>query len=109
MVQLASGLGLVQLLVIDQHFSQRNRLGRLITAIALNPGMIGAGIDEDTALIVTPEGAYEIIGSGKVTFVDGRHLTYTDIHAVKRHDLVTVTGLDIRAFGSHESTLQLTL
>jgi cyanophycinase len=102
MVQLALGLGFAERLIIDQHFSQRNRLGRLLTAVALNPGMIGVGIDEDTALVTAPNGAYEVIGSGKVTFVDGRHLTYTDIYAAKRHDPVTVAGVDIQAFAAGE-------
>lgn len=106
MVQLASGLGLTDSLIIDQHFTQRSRLGRLTTAIALNPGMIGVGIDEDTGLVIAPDGSCEVIGSGTVTVVDGRNLEFTDIHAVKRHDPISVEGLGTHVFNAGE-TFQL--
>jgi cyanophycinase len=100
MVQLASGLGLTDWLIIDQHFTQRARLGRLTTAVALNPGMIGIGVDEDTALILAPNGDCEVIGSGTVTVVDGRDLQFTDIYAVKRHAPIRVQGIGTQVFAS---------
>ncbi len=101
MVQLASGLGLSPF-IIDQHFSQRDRLGRLLTAVALNPGMIGVGIDEDTALMMSPSGQCEVIGAGAVTVVDGRNIGFTDIYAAKRHDPVVVEGVDVRRLQAGE-------
>jgi cyanophycinase len=101
MVQLASGLGLTSF-IIDQHFTQRDRLGRLLTAVALNPGMIGIGIDEDTALVIPSSGQCEVIGSGTVTIVDGRKLEYTDIHAAKRYDPITVKGVDVNVLSVGE-------
>jgi cyanophycinase len=95
MVQIASGLGLVDNLIIDQHFQQRNRLGRLTTAVTLNPGMIGVGLDEDTALIISATADWEVVGSGNVTIVDGRGLEFTDVHEVKRHDPITVRGIRV--------------
>lgn len=70
MVHLTAGLGLSNNLIIDQHFEQRKRLGRLISAVMLNPGMLGIGLDEDTALIIAPDGHCEVIGSGSVTVVN---------------------------------------
>ncbi len=101
MVQLASGLGLTPL-IVDQHFSQRDRLGRLLTAVALNPGMVGVGIDEDTALLISPSGQYEVVGSGSVTVVDGRNMGFTDIYAAKRYDPVVVEGVDIHRLRTGE-------
>jgi cyanophycinase-like exopeptidase len=70
-VDLAPGLGVITRLIIDQHFSQRKRLGRLLTAVALEPGKLGVGIDEDTAIVYYGSGEIEVIGSGQV-FVLGR-------------------------------------
>ena len=70
MVKLARGLGLTQKLLIDQHFHQRNRLGRLLTAVMSYPHMLGVGVDEDTAAMVAPEGVLSVIGRGTVTVVD---------------------------------------
>jgi cyanophycinase len=100
MVQLASGLGLAESLIIDQHFSQRNRLGRLMTAVALNPGCIGVGIDEDTACVICPDGSAEVIGSGTVTIVDGREMAYTDVYSAKGYSPVTVSGVNVRVLRS---------
>ena len=70
MVKLAQGLGLTENLLIDQHFHQRNRLGRLLTAVMSYPHMLGIGVDEDTAAIVTPDNVLSVIGRGTVTIVD---------------------------------------
>ncbi|HET9642843.1 MAG TPA: cyanophycinase [Burkholderiaceae bacterium] len=72
---LAAGLGFVQRVVIDQHFSERKRLGRLLTVVAHNPSLLGIGIDEDTALIVEPGGGIEVVGDGAVTLIDGRQMS----------------------------------
>ncbi len=90
MVQLAAGLGLCAPLIIDQHFRQRDRVGRLLAAVALNPQLIGVGIDENTALLITAEGRAEVIGSGSVTVVDGGTLSYTDTHAVKGYGVIAL-------------------
>ena len=75
-VRLAPGLGVITRLIIDQHFSQRERLGRLLTAVALQPDRLGVGIDEDTAIVYYGTGDIEVIGSGQVFIVDGsRSLT----------------------------------
>jgi cyanophycinase len=71
-VSLGAGLGFVQRVVIDQHFSERHRLARLLTIVAQNPYLLGIGIDEDTALVVERGVGIEVIGAGSVTVVDGR-------------------------------------
>lgn len=95
MVQLAPGLGLLDRVIIDQHFRQRDRVGRLMTAVAYNPLYIGVGIDEDTAFVIGADGNCEVIGSGSVTIVDGSQLEYTNLHAVKSHQPVAVMGMKV--------------
>lgn len=79
-ITMAPGLGLTKRLVIDQHFAQRHRIGRLLTAVALNPFLIGVGIDEDTAIVLEPSHQLHVFGAGTVTIVDGAKILYTDIH-----------------------------
>jgi cyanophycinase len=100
-VHLGAGLGLVQRVVIDQHFSQRNRLSRLLTVIASNPHLLGVGIDEDTALIIAPD-TLEVIGDGAVTIVDARD-TISNIADLPQHgcpELIDVR-LHLLPSGSH--------
>jgi cyanophycinase len=76
-LQMAPGLGLISEVVIDQHFAERGRIGRLIGAVARNPRMLGLGIDEDTAVVV--EGStMRVIGSGAIYVVDGREMTFSN-------------------------------
>jgi cyanophycinase len=82
-ITLAPGLGLTKRLVIDQHFAQRHRIGRLLTAVALNPFLIGVGIDEDTAIVLEPTHQMHVFGAGTVTVIDGSKILYTDIHEVE--------------------------
>ena len=69
MIYLTRGLGLAPSLIIDQHFSQRKRLGRLQMAVEKHPQLVGLGVDEDTAAILTADGCAEVLGSGTVTMV----------------------------------------
>jgi cyanophycinase len=79
MSMLAPGLGLLKDVIIDQHFAERGRLGRLLGALAQNPRLLGLGIDEDTAVIVEQERMFSVIGSGAVHVADGFEITYTNI------------------------------
>lgn len=78
-LKMSPGLGLVKNIMIDQHFAQRGRVGRLLTGIAQNPEVLGIGIDEDTAIVVSDEGIAEVIGSGAVYFVDGSSIRYSNV------------------------------
>lgn len=71
---LEEGLGFVPNAIIDQHFSERRRLGRLMSALAQRPDLIGVGIDEDTALIIERGTGVEVVGRGAVTLIDGRRM-----------------------------------
>jgi cyanophycinase len=71
-VTLGAGLGLAQHVIIDQHFTERHRLARLLSAVAQQPSLLGIGVDEDTALIVERGVGIEVTGHGAVTVVDGR-------------------------------------
>ena len=91
MTQLASGLGLVRHCVIDQHFTQRNRYGRLIMLIAQSPDLLGMGVDEDTAAIITGDHELEVIGRGAVTIIDGRDVV-SNAHEATRTKPLLVSG-----------------
>ncbi len=90
MVTLSPGLGLTNRVIIDQHFRQRDRIGRLMAAVAFNPFLIGVGVDEDTAIVIDSRDRVAVVGRHSVTFVDGGEITYTDIHQVKQHANVAV-------------------
>jgi cyanophycinase len=93
MVQLAPGLGLSNKIMVDQHFRQRDRLGRLLSAIALNPFAIGLGIDEDTAAFIGPDNIVEVVGSGTVTFIDPFELDQSSVADADAHDPIQLTNL----------------
>jgi len=92
-VTLAPGLGLTNRVVIDQHFTQRNRLGRLITALAFNPFLIGLGLDEDTAAFIGPDQTVEVEGSGTLTVVDAAKLKFSSMDQAGPNDSVSMLGL----------------
>ncbi len=93
MVTLVPGLGLTRLAIIDQHFSQRDRLGRLLTALTYNPRPIGIGLDEDTAAFLAPDGMLEVVGTGAVTIIDPAEVEYTSMDSARPQDPVCVLGL----------------
>jgi cyanophycinase len=78
-LKMSPGLGLIDSVIIDQHFAQRGRIGRLLTAVAQNPEVLGIGIDEDTAIVVSDVGIAEVIGSGAVYFLDGTSIIYSNV------------------------------
>ena len=94
MVNLAPGLGLTNKLLIDQHFSQRDRLGRLLAALSYNPYMVGVGIDEDTAIILNSDNRLEVVGSGMVTIIDFSHLKHSSLHNARNNAPISL--VDIR-------------
>ncbi|MGH2686186.1 MAG: cyanophycinase [Actinomycetota bacterium] len=99
MIHLSAGLGLVEGIVVDQHFEQRGRWGRLLAAVALSPRLIGIGLDEDTAAIIYTDRTLEVIGRGAITVVDGSMVT-TDAHHIKGHRPMMVSGAAVHALPS---------
>lgn len=105
-VTLAPGLGLTRDLIVDQHFRQRDRLGRLLSALSYNPGSLGIGLDEDTAAFIGPDDVIEVTGTGAITVVDLADLEYSamadtspgapvDLVGVRLHVLAAGARYDI--------------
>jgi cyanophycinase len=91
MAQVSVGLGILDGVVVDQHFEQRTRLGRLLAVVAQSPSLVGLGLDEDTAAIVFADDSLEVIGRGAVTIVDGSNVV-TDSYQAKGHKAMMVSG-----------------
>jgi cyanophycinase len=92
-VRLAPGLGLTNRVVIDQHFRQRDRLGRLLTALAYNPFAAGIGLDEDTAAFISPYNVIEVEGSGGITLVDASGIEFSSMDQVDEGEPVCMLGV----------------
>jgi cyanophycinase len=105
-VTLAPGLGLTNRVVIDQHFRQRDRLGRLLTALAYNPFAIGIGLDENTAAFIGPDETLEVVGGGAITVVDPSELEFSSMARVRKNDPVCLIGLRLHIL-DHGSTFNL--
>lgn len=93
MVSMAPGLGLTNRFVVDQHFRQRDRLGRLLAALAYNPFALGLGLDEDTAAFYGPDERLEVVGSGGVTVVDPADVAHSSMAAAGRGEPVGLIGI----------------
>ncbi len=94
-VRLSPGLGFLKNIIIDQHFTERGRISRLITAVSFNPYNLGIGIDENTAIILNSEGILEVYGQGSVTIVDGSEITYNEIAEVGDNQEFSVCGVQL--------------
>jgi cyanophycinase len=93
MVTLVPGLGLTHHMIVDQHFRQRDRLGRLLTSISYNPRPIGIGLDEDTAAFIDPDYKLEVVGSGAITVVDPSEMEFSSMDSASRHDPVCLINI----------------
>lgn len=94
-LKMAPGLGFIEGVIIDQHFDQRGRLGRLLCGIAENPGILGIGIDEDTAIHVFSKGYFEVFGNNAVTVIDGRSIDSTNVSELKPNEILTITNASL--------------
>lgn len=94
-VRLAPGLGLTNRFIIDQHFRQRDRLGRLVSALAYNPFPVGIGLDEDTAAFIGPDNTLEVEGSGAVTVVDADGAEFSSMAQADESEPVCLIGLRV--------------
>lgn len=98
-VRLSPGLGFLKNVIIDQHFTERGRISRLITAVSYNPYNLGIGIDENTAIILDKEGTLEVFGEGTVTIVDGSQITFNEIAEVADNQAFSVCGVQLHILG----------
>ncbi len=94
-VRLAPGLGLTNRFIIDQHFRQRDRLGRLLTALAYNPFAVGVGLDEDTAAFIAPDNTLSVEGSGAITVVDAAEVEFSSMDSVNEGRPVCLLGVKL--------------
>ncbi|HMU33650.1 MAG TPA: cyanophycinase [Pyrinomonadaceae bacterium] len=92
-VRLSPGLGFLKNIIIDQHFTERGRISRLVTAVSYNPYNLGIGIDENTAIILDGKGLLEVFGQGSITIVDGSGITFNEIAEVADNESFSVCGI----------------
>lgn len=97
-IELAPGLGLIPDSIIDQHFAERGRIGRLIGAVGHRPDCLGIGIDEDTALRIEG-GTARVIGSGGVTIIDASRASHSNAASARTSDIVSLHGATLHALG----------
>ncbi len=93
MAMLSPGLGLTNRVIIDQHFRERGRLGRLLTAVAHNPFASGFGVDEDTAAFIGPDDKVEVLGSGGLTVIDPSDVEYSSVASAQQGKPVSLIGV----------------
>lgn len=99
---MAPGLGLISGVVIDSHFAERGRIGRLLGAVAQNPKNLGLGIDEDTAIVVSQGEHFEVIGSGAVTVADGADVSYSSLSEANPEGIVSIFDIKLHILGRED-------
>lgn len=92
-LKMAPGLGFIRGVIIDQHFQQRGRIGRLLVGISENPETLGIGLDEDTSIVVKENGEINVIGSGAVYVIDGSSITSTNVSEQKPDEILSIFGV----------------
>lgn len=103
---MAPGFGLTNRVIIDQHFRQRDRLGRLLGSLAYNPFAIGLGLDEDTAAFIDPEDSLTVVGSGGITLADVSNLAHSSMAEAGESDPICMIGVQLHIL-THGSTYDL--
>jgi cyanophycinase len=98
-LHMAPGLGLIRDVIIDQHFAERGRFGRLIGAVAHNPRVLGIGIDEDTAAVVEGD-TFRVIGSGAVYVVDGGRVSHCNLAEAMPDQVLSMHGVTVHVLGT---------
>lgn len=99
-LKMAPGLGLLEEAIVDQHFDQRGRIGRLLCGVAENPYMLGIGIDEDTAIRVYPDAHFEVIGTNAVTVADGRTIKSSNVSELKPDEILAISNVTLHVLPS---------
>jgi cyanophycinase len=102
-VKITSGLGLIDGVVIDTHFVQRGRIGRLFQAVVGNPKVLGIGLGEDTGLLITNGRQMEAIGSGLVILVDGREIKDTNLTQVELGQPISISHLVTHVMSKYDT------
>lgn len=102
-VQMAPGLGFIRDMIIDQHFAERGRMGRLLAAVAQNPRTLGLGIDENTAVIIDKAESFYVVGAGAVYAVDGRYISYSNVTDADAEKTLAVYDLKLHVLTEGDS------
>jgi cyanophycinase len=98
-LSMAPGLGFLSNAVVDSHFAERGRIGRLLAAVAQNPRNLGVGIDEGTAIVVDKRDKFEVIGRGAVYVLDGKEIVYSSLSEKKSDNVTSVYGVKLHVLG----------
>jgi cyanophycinase len=101
-VQITAGLGFIDSVIIDTHFVQRGRIGRLLYAVASNPGILGIGLGEDAGLLITEGSMMEAIGSGLIILVDGKNMVETNIYDVELGSPVSIENMRLHVMSIYD-------
>jgi len=101
-LRMAPGLGLMPGVIIDQHFAERGRMGRLLGAVAQNPRVLGIGIDEDTAIVVEGE-RFAVLGAGAVYVVDGSGVTRSNIAEGHEDDVLSIYDVRLHVLSTGDA------
>lgn len=99
LVDMAKGLDIITGVLVDQHFYNRNRLARLLSAISDHPELLGVGIDEDTCAMFESDGMIQVIGSGTVTIIDAQNMTYSNRGRVSGSQPLSLHNLKLHILG----------
>ncbi len=102
LLRLAPGLGLLRGVIIDQHFSQRGRIGRLLGAIAQNPRMLGIGLDEDCGILVQ-RGRFQVVGSNAVHVLDGGKVTFSNLTEAEPETSLCIYGVRLHVLNQSDT------
>jgi cyanophycinase len=105
-LRMAPGLGLISGVIIDQHFAERGRMGRLLGAVAQNPRILGIGIDEQTAIVVENEERFTVLGDGAVYVIDGTGVTHSNITEDAQEMALSIYDVKLHVL-SHEDQFDL--
>ncbi len=101
-LSMAPGLGFLPDAVIDSHFAERGRIGRLLGAVAQNPRNLGIGIDEATAILVERGEYFTVLGNGAVYVADGSGITYSSLSEAKAEGVVTIHSVQLHVLGKDD-------
>jgi cyanophycinase len=98
-LNMAPGLGLIPDVIIDQHFAERGRIGRLLGAVAQNPRVLGIGVDEDTAIVVQNK-SFTVVGDGAVYIIDGSDVTHSNVTEARREQALSMFGVRLHVLSA---------
>lgn len=95
LVDMTTGLGIIPEVIVDQHFHNRNRMARLLSAVASNTDKLGIGIDEDTCAMFEGNGTFQVIGKGTVTVVDPGEVSHTNYAQASTNNPICIHNLRV--------------